>query len=571
MALALLSPGPAIGKAAPAARNPDKAPSRAVAPTLDGPGFSLALVSADVVPTGLAGNAPLSRGPAGPTESGAPLALAERGARMALAASAELPPVDAPVVVAVAGSAAAAGSPRIAYRYDDAPAPTMPPPSVADDGDPEPAVVPAKGAAVEPPEGAVESLRDAIVASLKSNPEIQISLAQQDDVRYGVNEAVAAWMPHVDVSAGYGHEMAKAGTQPSTWRNRLEGTATLTQNVWDFGVTLNDIRRARASYRSAQWATREKIEAISYDITSAYVGVLQQQKLVALAEEEARADKRVLRMVTVQKDLGLTTAADVSRAQAQLDNTNSQILDRKSALQQARLGYRRLTGHLPAIAQELAPATPMLPASVEQAVDMIDNHNPRLAQAVEDRRSLARQYASQTGTFFPRIGLMVQANHKYDVLGKTGLADDARAMVTVSYNLFNGGADRAVRNRIAARMREADYELDRRRREVEQNIRTDFDALDAARRKIATIDAEIEAAQKVVDLYRQQFREGRRTVFEILDSERTLYAAKANQIVNRTAMNLAEYRVLQGLGGLFDLVSDKEPLPPLVVPAPVKR
>ncbi len=423
----------------------------------------------------------------------------------------------------------------------------------------------------EPPADAVESLRGAIIAALKGNPEIQIALARQDDAYYGVAEARAAWLPHIDATVGYGREVARVGHSTATWENRLEGTITLSQNIWDFGVTLNDIRRARATYRSAQWATREKIEAIAYDITSAYVQVLQAQRLVSLAQEEIEADRRVLRMVTVQKDLGLTTPADVSRAQAQIDGARSVVLDRKSALQQARLGYRRLTGHLPATALELAPAASMLPPDVETAVAMIDNQSPRMAQAVEDRRSLDRQYASQRGAFLPHVGAVVQGNHKYDVLGKSGIADDARAMVTVSYNLFNGGADLAVQRRIAARLREADYELDRRRRDVEQNIRTDFDALGAARQKIGTIDAEIASARKVVDLYRQQFREGRRTVFEVLDSEKTLYAARANQIVNQTAMNLAEYRVLQGLGSLFDLVSDREPLPPLVVPAPHKR
>ena len=424
---------------------------------------------------------------------------------------------------------------------------------------------------VEPPADATESLRDAIVAALKGNPDIQISLAQQDDAYYGVAEARAAWLPHLDATVGYGREWAKSGTSAATWENRVEGSLTLTQNIWDFGVTMNDVRRARASYRSAQWAAREKIESIAYDITSSYVSVLQQQQLVVLAQQEIEADKRVLRMVSVQKDLGLTTAADVSRAQAQIDGSQSQLLDRKSALQQARIGYRRLTGHLPATAQELPAAVAMLPTSVGAAVDMIDDHSPHMAQAVEDRKSLLRQYASETGAFLPHVSMVVQANHKYDVLGKTGMADDGRAMVTLSYNLLNGGADLAVRRRIGARIREADYELDRRRREVEQNIRTDFDALGAAQQKIATIDAEIASAEKVVDLYRQQFREGRRTVFEVLDSEKTLYNARANQIVNQSAMHLAEYRVLQGLGGLFDLVSGDEPLPKLEVPAAGKR
>ncbi len=420
---------------------------------------------------------------------------------------------------------------------------------------------PAAAARGEPPAGTVESLRSAIVGALKDNPEIQITLAQQDDAQYAVDEARSAYLPHLDISAGRGREFARAGHSARTIEWRLESTVTLTQNLWDFGITINDIRRARAAWRSAEWATRERIEAISYDITNAYLGVLQQQKLLVLTEEELSATQKILKVVTVQKDLGLTTSADISRVKTRIEAVQSDLLDRKSALEQARHSYRRLTNHLPAAAVDLPDDAAMLPATVEDAVDLIDQHNPSMAQAMEDRRSLARQYDSQTGTFLPRVSLLVQGNHKFDVQGATGLADDARAMVQVTYNLFNGGADLALRRRIAARMREADYELDRRRRQVETDIRTDFDALEAARQKIATIGAQIDAAERVASLYKDQFKEGKRTVFDLLDSQQNLYSAHAAAITNRIALQAAEYRVLQNLGGLFDLISQGEPLP----------
>ena len=426
-----------------------------------------------------------------------------------------------------------------------------------------------KPTSFDPPADATESLRNAIIAALKDNPDIQIALARQDDARYGVDEARAGYLPHLDLQAGWGRETVRQGSGARSQAFRTEGSLTLSQNVWDFGVTINDIKRARATYRSAQWATREQIEGISYDITNSYLGVLAQQQLLALTEQEIAATKKILRIVTVQKDLGLTTPADVGRAQTRLENVQSQLLDRKSQLEQARNAYKRLTNHLPARVVDLPPGAGTLPETADAAVEMIDTHSPRLAQAVQDRRSLDKQYDSQTGSlFFPRIGVMVQGNYKHDVMGLTGRADDARAMVTMSYKLFNGGADRAVRRRIGARLREADYELDRRRREVEQDIRIDYESLRAARDKIATIDAEIESATRVADLYRQQFREGRRTVFDLLDSQQVLFAAQANRINNGVALRAAEYRVLQKLGGLFDLVSGGEALPPLVVRAP---
>ena len=202
---------------------------------------------------------------------------------------------------------------------------------------------------------------------------------------------------------------------------------------------------------------------------------------------------------------------------------------------------------------------------------MIDTQSPRYAQAKEDRRSLERQRASQTGTFLPKIGVMAQGNWRDDVSGATGLNKDVRAMVTLSYSFFNRGRDIAVRNRISARLREADYELDRRRREVEQDLRIDFNSLAFAREKIATIESEITAAEKTADVYRQQFRESRRSVFDLLDSQQILHAARARQYSNQIALQLAEFRVLQKLGGLFDLLSSGEPLPNIVAQSPQQK
>ncbi|NJR78431.1 TolC family outer membrane protein [Sphingomonas corticis] len=412
-----------------------------------------------------------------------------------------------------------------------------------------------------------EDLRAAIVEALKSNPDIQIALARQDDAKYGVDEAVAGYLPHMDIAVAIGNEFNDPQLGAATNLRRGEGLLSVRQNLFDFGTTINDIKRARASYRAAQWGTREKIEAVSYDISTAYLSVLERQKLLALGEEELAAAQKILKMVTTQNELGLTTPADVSRAKARSENVQAQIQDRRSALEQARESYRRLTDRLPARAADVPSAAAALPPSADAAVAMIADHSPRMAQAVQDRRSIERQRASQTGTFFPKVGLLAQANWRDDVQGRTGQNRDARGMVTVTYGFLNGGADVAVRNRLSARLREADYELERRRREVEQDLRIDFNALEAARAKTATIDSEIASSQKVVQLYTQQFREGKRTVFDLLDSQQILFNARASQVTNGTAMQLAEFRVLQKLGGLFDLLSQGEKLPKLVVPA----
>ncbi|MFE8583481.1 TolC family protein [Sphingomonas sp. NCPPB 2930] len=420
----------------------------------------------------------------------------------------------------------------------------------------------------QPSAVAKESLRDAIVASLKQNPDIQIALAQQDDAKYGVNEARAAYLPRVDMTLASGPEYVQPNAASDSLLQRREGVLNIHQNLWDFGVTINDIKRANAAYASARWGTRKKIEQISFEISSAYLGVLEKQKLVDLIGEEIETQAKMSKMIAVQKDLGLTTSADVSRAQVRQDNLQQLLLDAQSQLQQQREAYRRLTGRLPDRATDLPPVDSALPPNPDSAVDVIEQRNPDLAQASQDRRSIERQLASQKGNFFPRIGLDLQGNHRYEVLGRTGRADDARAVVTISYNLLNGGADMALKRRIEARLREADYQLLKVRRDVEQDLRVDFQSLKAANEKMTTIESQIDAAQKVVTLYREQFRSGQRSVFDLLDSQQALFQAKQNQLSNYTQKQVSGLRVLQKMAELFRFVGGGEP-PPLSTPAPI--
>ncbi|MEE2916808.1 MAG: TolC family protein, partial [Pseudomonadota bacterium] len=434
---------------------------------------------------------------------------------------------------------------------------------------------PADPAALARP-GENEPLRAAIIELLRKNPDIQIALARQDDARYAIGEARAAHLPRIDLSLASGPEyVLPYQATDNTVLRRSEGVLSLHQNIWDFGATINDIKRARAAFSSAEWNTREQIERIAFETTAAYLSLLEKQRTVELIEEEIATQAKMSRTIQVQKDLGLTTAADVSRAQVRQDNLQAQLLDAQSQLQQQRESYRRLTGHLPGRATDLPPVDTALPADADAAVQMIEDHNPELAQAVQNRRSIEKQLLSQKAAFYPRIGLDAQANLRNEVMGRTGRNEDARVVVTLTYNILRGGADYALMRRIEARVRESDYEVDRVRRNVEQDLRIDFQSLAAANDKMATIESQVAAAEKVVTLYREQFRSGNRSVFDLLDTQQALFQARLNRLTNFTQKQVSGLRVLQKLAGLFDFVSGGQPLTKygreIVVPRPPAR
>jgi outer membrane protein, adhesin transport system len=399
-----------------------------------------------------------------------------------------------------------------------------------------------------------ETLAESVQAALTSNPEVQIAKAREDDARYGVSEARAAYLPRVDVSASTGPEYNLPDGQDGNYRRRSDASVTTKQLLWDFGLTINDIRRARKVFEAASENTRERVEDISFQIATAYVGVLQRQRLVSLTADNVAAHEKILRIVSTQKELGLSTGADVSRVEAQLARIQSTLLDRQSELEQAKENFRRLTGHLPSDLMEPPLPDSVIPIDADAAANLIGERNPRLKQVLAGRASIERQLASNKANFLPRIEAEVQGNYKNDVAGDTNRNVDARALVQLRYNLFNGGADKAISNRLKARIREQDFEVERVKREVEQDVRSDFSALRAAREKVSRINNEVDSAAKVVDLYLEQFKTSKRNAFDLLESQQALFGARTTLVGNQYQSLLSGYRVLQRLGLLFTTI-----------------
>ncbi len=406
-----------------------------------------------------------------------------------------------------------------------------------------------------------EALAESVQAALTANPEVQIAKAREDDARYGVNEARAAYLPRVDIAASTGPEYTVPDGNDEVYARRGDASITSRQLLWDFGLTINDIRRARKVFEAASEATRERVEDISFQISTSYVGVLQRQRLVELTKDNVIAHEKILRIVTTQKELGLSTGADVSRVDSQLSRVQSALLDRQSELEQAKETFRRLTGRLPGSLMEPPLPDAVLPMDADAAAALIGERNPKLKQVLASRASIERQLASNNANFLPRLELEVQGNYKNDIQGDTNRNMDARALVQMRYNLFNGGADKAVSNRLKARIREQDFEVERVKREVEQDVRSDFSALRASRDKVSRISSEVESAAKVVDLYLEQFKTSKRSAFDLLESQQSLFGARSTQIGNQYQSLLSGYRVLQKLGLLFTTIVEAPPSP----------
>jgi outer membrane protein, adhesin transport system len=430
---------------------------------------------------------------------------------------------------------------------------------------------PLKVAEIAPPPPVAdqpETLADAIAAALARNIEILIAEAQRDEAVFARAEAHSGLLPNVELSAARGRETTRPdGSREPDDNTRSELTIILRQVLWDFGGVTNTARSSDFNAQSAEWAYRAQVDQVALQIAGTFHDMLERQAIVALSEQNVSAHETILRTVQSQRDFGMVTGADVSRVEGRLNAARSDLLDRRSSLEQARENYRRLLNRAPGKLAEPVWLDAFLPKSVDDAVAELERRNPNVMRAQSLLRSLQRTRAAQQAAMMPRVDLEVQGGIRTNVGGDNGRNDDARAMVGVKVPLFDGGQRRAAVGRTSARVRQAELQIQRALRDAEQAIRNDYQALVAANDKVSSIDAEVAAGEKLVQLYAEQFRAGNRSVFDLLDGQQTLFTAQVRRESNRREKRLSGYRVLGTLGSLTSTLDvdrfGEQPGPPM--------
>lgn len=414
-----------------------------------------------------------------------------------------------------------------------------------------------------------ETLSYAILSALEKNPEIQIAEAQRDEALFGVDESRAAMLPSVSLSAGQGRERrtTQDDSEQAGLNTRSEFTVSLRQNLFDFGAANDSLRSAASVAQSAEWSYRGQIDQVALRIAATFHQLAERQAIVALAEQNLAAHEVILRTVQTQREFGMVTGADVSRIDARLNAAKSELADRRSAMDQAREDYRRLLDRAPGVMAPPKGLEALIPDNVDEAVRLTPTRNPQVMQARLLVDSLHQQRAAQQSGALPRFDIELEGARRNNVGGETGRSEEARAMINMRMPLLDGGARQAGVNRLTARIRQARFQVERAERDAEQAVRNDYTALNAAKGKTASIEAEVAAAERLVTLYQEQFRTGSRSVFDLLDSQSTLYQAQIKRESNRTEVRMSAYRVLSTLGSLVQTVTQADNVAVRLFPA----
>lgn len=384
--------------------------------------------------------------------------------------------------------------------------------------------------------------------TLRDNPDIGIALAQERDERTSIEIARAALHPTVSVRAAYGPENFETDTGTSMAVPRHEFGIDLHQTIYDFGRAQNNIARRKALYNSAGYRRIDKMNKITLEVSSAFLSTLEASQHIIIAQQNVSSHQEILKLVTESQKAGNATVADVKRVTTRLEKAKTNMIDLRSRKQNAREEFIRITGLRP---QSLTPP-PWLDAPLPPKGISTDKYpdSPGLLSVRADIDSLRAQAKTAKANFEPTIDLDISGNVKNNVAGETGMTSGFKSMLSFNYKILDGDARLNTAHQIQIRIVENKHRYRKKRRDYVHSLKNAIRTVRANLEKSSLLATRSKDSKKVLSLYKAQFKDGSKTVFELLDAQMDLFTTNSEKIANHYGKLRSIYEIYSLRGDL---------------------
>lgn len=312
---------------------------------------------------------------------------------------------------------------------------------------------------------------------------------------------------------------------------------------------------------AAQYAAR--LGLIS-EVSTTYLILAADREQLALAEETLRSRQDAYEMQRKLRDIGNASDLALRQAESELEAARDQALALQASVATDRNALELLVGApLPADGQPDRPLESMLavqdlPAGLPS--DLLQRRPDILAAEYRLQGANANIGAARAA-FFPSISLTGGIGRASDSLSNLfdGGTRAWNFLPQISVPIFSGGRLRAnlAVAKVDRDLAVADYE-----HAIQGAFREVADALAIGSRLDGRLDAQkrrVDAASEAYALVQRRYDNGVSSYLEVLDAQRTLYAAQQNWITTRLARQSNVITLYKALGGDFAPASAASP------------
>ncbi len=185
-------------------------------------------------------------------------------------------------------------------------------------------------------------LKGYVREALRSNPDLQVSLARMEEAGFNTRKSYAPGMLSVNGGGSLGRSRSN-GRNTGIYSALLDVQWEL--DVWGrLRSGVNAVKSDQAAIAADHEAARQSIAA---QTMQAYFSLVASERLLALSERRLKSFEKSVSLVNRRFEAGTGSLSDLDLSRTDVENTKAQVEQRKDARDQAARLLSSLTGRYP--------------------------------------------------------------------------------------------------------------------------------------------------------------------------------------------------------------------------------
>jgi multidrug efflux system outer membrane protein len=399
-------------------------------------------------------------------------------------------------------------------------------------------------------------LKKTIELALTNNRDLRIAALNIEKARAQYQIEESALYPTVSASASG----TSSSSNGSITRRYAAGLGVTSYELDFFGRLANLKNAALQSFLATESTQRSVRTSLIAEVSNAWLTLATYQDLLKLSQETNESRSRTLELTRKQQLLGGTSRLTVAQAQATTESARGEVARYISMVEQSRNALNLLAGST--VPSEYLPATPngaenwkkSALALVEVPSGLSSEVLLQRPDIVSAEHALIGSYAdigAARAAFFPSITLTGSGGTASSSLGS--LFDSGTRVwsfiPTLNLPIFNAG-------KLSASLSVAETTRDIQVATYEKTVQTAFREVADALAVRSTLNERLAAQQAEVDAYAtslrlstERYRSGADSYLNVLDSQRSLYAAQISLITLQLTEQSNRMTLFKVLGG----------------------
>ncbi len=398
----------------------------------------------------------------------------------------------------------------------------------------------------------VTTLEQSVEKALDYSPNLQALRHNHGAIEYDLKQSRGRYLPSVDLRLGYGLEQhsddvtRQPGADPGNtdWDPRSDANLRLTQRVYDGGETSQQVSIQESLLDSADFDIQDATQAIALNAIKAHLEVYRQRELVSLAEKTLKVHQNILQSLSEMEQAGVGNIADVTQTQARMARAQSNVFISKADLTRAMVYYTRVVGSKPG-ELALAEIPQRMPDSLEEALARTEQKNPEILAFNAKLNEADARVALARSTYKPKINIELNSSYNDQLEGDKSWENTNDAMLTLQWNLFNGGQDKANKNAALKRKKQVRSKRDEKLSDLRQATAGAWATYLSLQKQKKAYQAAVAYSQRTFDAYLKQFSVSQRSLLDVLSAENDNFQSASQLITVSVDETIAAYQILK--------------------------